>query len=172
LTLDAEDIERIAVRVVELLHETPEPGTTADEQGVRFVDAATLARLLGVERDWVYAHAADLGAVRLGGQRGRLRFDLQALDGVLDAARAPIRTPPTQRSQARPSRTAKSCPSSGRRHPLQRSSRAGLGPVELLPVRLESTGTHKVAGRRANAPGPTPGGVFPVQDQRTTGGAD
>lgn len=45
----------------------------------RLVDAATLATILDVERDWVYAHAEQLGAVRLGGPRGRLRFDLAAV---------------------------------------------------------------------------------------------
>jgi hypothetical protein len=46
---------------------------------VRYVDAAQAARTLGVDRSWVYAHAAQLGAIRLGGPRGRLRFDLQQL---------------------------------------------------------------------------------------------
>lgn len=42
------------------------------------VDAATLARLLGVSRSSVYAHAAELGAQRLGdGPRARLRFDVE-----------------------------------------------------------------------------------------------
>lgn len=46
------------------------------------VDAATVARRLGVSRDYVYSHADELGGWRLGdGPRGRLRFDLdQALD--------------------------------------------------------------------------------------------
>lgn len=39
------------------------------------VDAATLADRLGVARGWVYEHASELGARRLGGPRGRLRFD-------------------------------------------------------------------------------------------------
>jgi integrase len=41
---------------------------------VRFVDAATVAMIFGVERDWVYADAQDFGAIRLGGRNGRLRF--------------------------------------------------------------------------------------------------
>ena len=71
MTLDADDIEAVAARVVELLRETqPAPA--------RYVDAATLARTLGVERDWVYARARQLGAVRLGdGPKARLRFDLE-----------------------------------------------------------------------------------------------
>lgn len=63
-------VEAIARRVVELLR-THEP----QERSARLVDAATLARELGVERDWVYANAERLGAIRLGGPRGRLRFD-------------------------------------------------------------------------------------------------
>jgi hypothetical protein len=40
------------------------------------VDAATIATELGVSRDYVYEHAAELGALRLGGgKRARLRFD-------------------------------------------------------------------------------------------------
>ena len=42
------------------------------------VDAAELARRLGIERSWVYAHASELGALRLGrGPRARLRFDFE-----------------------------------------------------------------------------------------------
>jgi hypothetical protein len=55
---------------------------------VRLVDAATLAAMLPVERDWVYAHASQLGAIRLGGPAGRLRFDSH------HALRA-LRDPPT-----------------------------------------------------------------------------
>ncbi len=63
-------VEAIARRVVELLRaEKPQ------ERHARLVDAATLARELGVERDWVYVNAERLGAIRLGGPRGRLRFD-------------------------------------------------------------------------------------------------
>lgn len=61
-------IERIALRVAELLAETP-PAPS-------LVDATAVARDLSVERDWVYEHARELGAIRLGGPQGRLRFDL------------------------------------------------------------------------------------------------
>jgi hypothetical protein len=41
----------------------------------RLVDAAALAEILGVDRSWVYAHAAELGAYRLGdGPKAALRF--------------------------------------------------------------------------------------------------
>lgn len=79
--LDAEDIERIAERVVTLLTEAQrEPVVTS----ARFVDAMTIAKLLDVDRDWVYANAEQLGAVRLGGERGRLRFDLATLEQRLE----------------------------------------------------------------------------------------
>lgn len=41
-----------------------------------FADAAQLARLLGVEPRWVLDHARELGGVRLGAGRGRLRFNV------------------------------------------------------------------------------------------------
>jgi hypothetical protein len=44
----------------------------------RLVDAATLAGALGMDRSYVYVHAEELGAVRLGGgSKPRLRFDLE-----------------------------------------------------------------------------------------------
>ena len=63
--------ETVAELVVERLRLLPSSG--------RLVDAAALADALGVSRQYVYANAAALGAVRLGaGPRGRLRFDLNA----------------------------------------------------------------------------------------------
>jgi hypothetical protein len=87
--LDADDIERIARRVVELLHED------GAARASRLVDAATVARELGVARDWVYLHARVLGGVRLGGPRGRLRFDLP------DRARTVRRRTPRRHHQPR-----------------------------------------------------------------------
>ncbi len=68
VTLDAGTVEAISRRVAELLRAASLPGD---------VDAATVARVLGVERDWVYRRAERLGARRLGGERGRLRFNLE-----------------------------------------------------------------------------------------------
>jgi hypothetical protein len=99
MKLDQGEAERIAARVVELLRHEPPP---------RFVDAAALARILGVERDWVYSHAAELGAVRLGGPRGRLRFDRRAACERFGAeARRGLsggRKPDTPRTRAEPGR--------------------------------------------------------------------
>lgn len=78
MKLDADDVEAIAHRVAELIG-------PARDAPVRYVDAAALARVLGVEREWVYAHASELGAIRLGGPHGRLRFDLDHVRRVLGA---------------------------------------------------------------------------------------
>jgi hypothetical protein len=48
-----------------------------DRQTAGLVDAVGLADALGVDRSWVYEHADQLGAIRLGtGPRPRLRFEL------------------------------------------------------------------------------------------------
>jgi predicted DNA-binding transcriptional regulator AlpA len=45
------------------------------------LDAGEVAQLLGRERQWVYDHAADLGAFRFGdGPRARLGFDLASVE--------------------------------------------------------------------------------------------
>jgi hypothetical protein len=55
VTLDPDDVEAIARRVAELVG-----------RPWKLVDAQTVAAELRVDRDWVYAHARQLGAVRLG----------------------------------------------------------------------------------------------------------
>jgi hypothetical protein len=58
----------VTERVLELLDK---------RQANDLVDAADLARVLGVDREWVYEHADRLGAIRLGdGLRPRLRFEV------------------------------------------------------------------------------------------------
>src|SRR4051812_15248143 len=102
MTLDRDDVEAIARRVVELLD-----GSLG--RRARYIDAATLANTLGVEREWVYAHTAQLGAIRLGGPHGRLRFDLEHVRQVLAAdhrAAAPRRVAPARRARVRGGRAA------------------------------------------------------------------
>lgn len=69
---------------------------------VRYFDAAQLARVLDVDREWVYQHARQLGGIRLGNGRGRLRFDLKHVTRVLaiprfEGAESPVSRPPTRR---------------------------------------------------------------------------
>ncbi|MGH2989280.1 MAG: hypothetical protein ACRDMA_05340 [Solirubrobacterales bacterium] len=106
LKLAPEVIDAIARRVVELLPR----GVSAP---VELVDAAELARRLGIERSWVYTHAIQLGAIKLGnGRRPRLRFDPQV---AIERIRAGARQEPDQGPPQRPPRTR---PVDGERPPL------------------------------------------------------
>jgi hypothetical protein len=90
---------------------------------VALVDVATVAGYLGVDADWVYAHASELGARRLGtGARPRLRFSLTEVDERLT-------TCPTGRESKSPASGAVE-----RKAHLRRRTSSGSG-VELLPIR-------------------------------------
>jgi hypothetical protein len=125
LKLDERDIERIAARVAEILREDL---LALRDRAARLADAATVARILGVERDWVYAHAQELGAIRLGGPRGRLRFDLDRIQTRLASGEQPAQAHPQPRTPVK-------------RQP--RSSKVELLPYAELPA---------VASRRPRAP--------------------
>jgi hypothetical protein len=61
-------------QLADLIADRLRSGTPQPRQ---LVDAQTLAEALGVRRETVYAHADELGAIRLGsGAKPRLRFDL------------------------------------------------------------------------------------------------
>ena len=117
IKLDPELVDAIARRVVELL----------EKKGIQqreLVDASELARRLGIERSWVYSHAIELGAVKLGqGKKPRLRFDPEIAAQVLRKVGEGPADPP-----------ARSCERAGQ-------PRRGDGSVvPLLPVRGESDG--------------------------------
>jgi hypothetical protein len=113
IKLDRQAIDAIAQRVVELLEQRGVPGH-------ELVDAAELARRFGIERSWVYSHAIELGAVKLGnGPKPRLRFDPQIAARVLRrVGEVPAADPPAR---------------SGERAG-QPSVNGGSG-VRLLPIR-------------------------------------
>jgi hypothetical protein len=88
-----------------------------------WVDAQAVADFLGVGRDYVYANAGRLGAVRLGGgRRARLRFRLSVVLEALTPCAAGRESPaPETRTAIRRKRT-------------RAASRLGSGVV-LLPIR-------------------------------------
>lgn len=121
MRLDPADIEQIARQVADLI------AATQTWPSAQFVDAAELAALLGVERDWVYAHANTLGAIRLGGPRGRLRFDLQRVQNAWPA-------PKSDEARRRTGRSHK------KRSP---ATRPGLIPYESDADRIMSSSSRE-----------------------------
>jgi len=78
--LDDHTIEKIAQRVVAMI-----AATGLVSQCRPLLTAAEVAASWGVERSWIYEHARDLGAIRLGtGPAPRLRFDPAKLQEFLD----------------------------------------------------------------------------------------
>jgi len=72
--------DRLAARLGGLMPEQPEA----------LVDAAEIARIYGKTRSWVYEHAGELGAIRLGsGQRPRLGFSLRRVAERLEKVDRP-----------------------------------------------------------------------------------
>jgi hypothetical protein len=105
-------IDRLAARLGGLMPERAEP----------LVDAGEIARLFGRTRSWVYEHAGELGAVRLGsGPRPRLGFSPARVAAHFERASEP--TPLTLPQPPQPRR--------GRR---RRADRTASG-AELLRVR-------------------------------------
>lgn len=98
LLLSEGDVARIAERVVELLDAEPARALRTHNT---LIDAIEAASRLGVSRDWVYAHADELGAQRLGsGSRARLRFDPERVGAF---GRAQTTTQAPRRAAGRPS---------------------------------------------------------------------
>jgi hypothetical protein len=102
-------VDALAPRVAELVSE--KLALTGDRAPARYVDAAAVARLFGVERDWVYAHKEKLGVIRLPGgrgERGRLRFDVQRVATALEELAQPASPTPSTKRAPGPSRTPRS----------------------------------------------------------------
>lgn len=131
--LAPESIEALATRLAELLG-APRP-TEQPSSPPRLLTAAEVAEWWGVERSWVYSHAEELGARRLGaGSRPRLRFDP---DEVSERLGAPPAAPYMRGSP----------PIAADRHSDSLSGRRRATVVAR---------GNQAAGRRANAPGPAP----------------
>lgn len=72
----------------------------------RLLTAAEVARRFSVERSWVYAHARELGVVKIGrGSRPRLRFDPAVIAQCLLPSTGPALPGPTELLPITPSRT-------------------------------------------------------------------
>ena len=79
--LTADDVQAIADAIAHKVAELLATRSTT----FGFVDARELAEELGVSIDYVYAHARELGAMRLGsGPKARIRFDLDSARRALE----------------------------------------------------------------------------------------
>jgi hypothetical protein len=89
--LDPSTVERLALRTAELLADRLEKASTpAGQQLPDLLTAAEVSAWWGVHRGWVYEHASELGAIRIGsGQRPTLRFDAEQITRRL--ARPPVK---------------------------------------------------------------------------------
>jgi hypothetical protein len=80
--LPAVTIDAIARRVVELLDDQ----LAGAKEPAALIDVGELARRTGISRTWIYTHALDLGAIRLGsGPKARLRFNPDTVERLLTA---------------------------------------------------------------------------------------
>ena len=109
LELSDATIDAIAERVAAQLRDRDDPPAAAD--GHEWLTAKQVAERFGVRRDWVYAHARELGGQRLGaGPRPRLRFDARRVAQALRAdpaehsAETPEKPTPARRSRPRAAR--------------------------------------------------------------------
>ncbi|HXS34328.1 MAG TPA: helix-turn-helix domain-containing protein [Solirubrobacterales bacterium] len=135
LRLDPESIEALACRLAELLS----PGEPAQPRA-QLITAEEVARWWGISRRWVYDHADELGAHRLGGgRRPRLRFDPDEVAERLGEPGARGRAGADERGSA----------------PM----RSDCGTDSLSARRRAMVGRQakKRPGRRANAPRPGAG---------------
>ena len=118
--LTPQAIEQIAQRVVQLLH-GQSPGPAGADPSVKLLSASEVARRLGVTRAWVYEHAEELGARRLGdGPKARLRFDRDAVE-----AAAPAMSPRAPRRPREAAAEVVAPATSRRRRPKPPKSTAG-----------------------------------------------
>jgi hypothetical protein len=131
LRLDPESIEALAHRLAELL--TPSEPSRPRAQ---LITAEEVAQWWGIGRRWVYDHADELGAHRLGGgRRPRLRFDPDEVAERLGEPGAPGGDGDERGSEAMRADCASNSLSTRGRAMVGRQSR-------------------KRPGRRANAPRP------------------
>lgn len=120
---DDDELERLADEIADrlLLRLSGLMPTQAEP----LVDAAEIARIYGKTRTWVYEHAGELGAIRLGsGPRPRLAFSLRRVAASLQKANEP--TPASQPEPAQPRRRR------------QRLNRTAAG-APLLHVRAQES---------------------------------
>jgi hypothetical protein len=122
LRLHPDDLAALAGLIVDGLAEALPARLNGPPRTGRLIDAAEVARRNSVDRAWVYSHADELGAVRIGdGPRPRLRFDPERVREAFACS--------ADRSAVEPA--ARGAEPNARR---RRRARAGTA-APLLPIR-------------------------------------
>jgi hypothetical protein len=128
MTFQNEDIEAFGHRDIRAVAEAladvlAERGLVMPASPARVLDAAQVAELLGRDRQWVYAHAGELGAFRYGdGPKARIGFDLVTVEQWKRERQIRGASPPRRRNR-------------------RRSSAVGVGAARLIPYDVSGSGT-------------------------------
>jgi transposase-like protein len=78
--LDPSTVERLAIRTAELVDQRLRRTAVEPQQPPELLTVAEVAARWGVHPNWVYRHARQLGAIRLGdGPCARIRFDREQI---------------------------------------------------------------------------------------------
>jgi hypothetical protein len=117
------DIRAVAEALADVLAERGLVIPASPASPARVLDAAQVADLLGRDRQWVYAHAGELGAFRYGdGPKARIGFDLVTVEQWKRDRQIRSQSPPPRRHR-------------------RRSSAVGVGATRLIPYDVPSSGT-------------------------------
>jgi predicted deacylase len=128
MTLENQGIQSLAHRDIRAVAEAladvlVERGLVTPASPARVLDAAQVADLLGRDRQWVYAHAGELGAFRYGdGPKARIGFDLVTVEQWKRERQIRSESPPRRRDR-------------------RRSSGVGVGATRLIPYDVPGSGT-------------------------------
>ena len=115
------DIRAVAVALADVLFER---GLVAVGSPALVLNASQVADLLGRDRQWVYAHAGELGAFRYGdGPKARIGFDLVTVEQWKRERQIRSESPPRRRDR-------------------RRSSAVGVGATRLIPYDVPGSGTQ------------------------------
>jgi hypothetical protein len=127
--LTPQAVEQVAIRVAQLLRHTQQRERADATVQTGWMTVKELAAHLKLNPAWVYEHAEELGAIRVGdGPKARLRFDLRTATQALkrhqrqEPVSAP--TPHPRRAPKRPEPYAADAPLLKIRNPYARGVRA------------------------------------------------
>jgi predicted DNA-binding transcriptional regulator AlpA len=104
VAVETDDVRAIAEAVADVLAERGLVIYAGPNPSARILKVAEVARLLGRSPPWVYEHAAELGAIRMGmGPKARIGFDLATIEQwKRDHQTAPPKTRQPTRRLPRP----------------------------------------------------------------------